>query len=182
MESTEAILSTRLPYAKRKESISHGLRTGHFPSWFRTKLHCELNLPKEDNDNFCTFLHGFQKETTSAFRNSILSYLELLISEKESESNKLKAKHLKSLQVENDGYTFAFEKRRLDEAITAITAKHTAELQEHRRKLLSLHNQPTRPGHSSYKSTSHKIHSKQQRNMGHYRYRGHSYVQRNKPY
>lgn len=182
LESTEAILSTRLLYAKRKESISHGLRTGRFPSWFGSKLHCELNLPREDNDNFGTFLHGLQKETTSAFGNSILSYLERLISEKESESNKLRAEHLKSLQAETDGYTFATEKRKLDDAITAITAKHTTELQEHRQKLLSLYNQPTRPGHASYTSTNHKSHSKQQRNVGHYRYRGHSYVQRNKPY
>ena len=71
-----------------KESISHGLRTGRFPSWFGSKLHCELNLPREDNDNFGTFLHGLQKETTSAFGNSILSYLEHLVSEKESGSNK----------------------------------------------------------------------------------------------
>lgn len=38
LESTEAILSTRLLYANRKTSISHGLRTGRFPSWFGTKL------------------------------------------------------------------------------------------------------------------------------------------------
>lgn len=84
LESTEAILSTCLTHAKHKESISHGLRTGRFPSWFGSKLHCELNLPREDNDNFDTFLHGLQKETTSAFGNSILSYLEHLISEQES--------------------------------------------------------------------------------------------------
>lgn len=71
LESTEAILSTHLLYAKRKESISHGLKRGCFPSWFGSKLHCELNFPKEDN-NFCTFLNGLQKETTSAFRKLYL--------------------------------------------------------------------------------------------------------------
>lgn len=91
MEYTEAILSTRLVYAKRKESISHYLGTDHFGS----KHHCELNLPKEDNNNFYTFLNGLQKETTSAFGNSSLSYLNHMITEKESESNKLESRTYK---------------------------------------------------------------------------------------
>lgn len=40
-------------------------------------------------------------------------------------------------------YNFASEKLKLGEAITPITSKHTAELQEHRQKLLPLQTQPT---------------------------------------
>lgn len=61
VESTQAILSTSLLYAKRKDSIPNWLRSVRFPSWFGTKLHCELNLPKEDNENVCTFLKELQK-------------------------------------------------------------------------------------------------------------------------
>lgn len=113
-----------------------------------------------------------------AFKNSIWNYLEHKISKKESESNNLRTEYLKNLLIETDDYAIASKKRKLDDAITAITTKPTPKLQEHSQNLLSL--QPTRPNHLSYKSTNHKEDSKQQRNVAHYCYSGHSYVQRNK--
>lgn len=73
-----------------------------------------------------------------AFENSIWNYLEHKISKKESESNKLSTEDLNNLLIETDCYAIASEKRKLDDAITAITTKHTAKLQEHSQKLLSL--------------------------------------------
>lgn len=57
--------------------------------------------------------------------------MERIIIEKECESNKLRAEHLNSLQVETDDYTFTSENRMQDEAITFITKKHKVELPEH---------------------------------------------------
>ena len=181
VEKIERILTSRLLYAKRKESISHGLSSGRFPSWFGAKLHCELSLPKEENTKFATFLKELQQETISSFGNSVIKFLERSIEEKEAESNRLRSDYLRQRKEELDGYTFAAEKSKLDEAIKAITKKQTSELHDHRIKLQTLPSHPSRPSHAANKSANNKFHDRS-RIEGHYQYRGHRYIQRKRPY
>ena len=125
------ILNERQELAKRRESLSYGMRSGYLPKWITYKITCNLHLENEEDDkDFRNRFDPFAKCSLSGIVKNVIQFLDAMILNKEENINKIRTETFKSFGVATERSAMA--KESFDEHLHALHERNTTEIQDFR--------------------------------------------------